>query len=600
MTFDDIFLTSPFALFEDGKSPAGQVKNLFFADPVAEILAFDADSLLIAFDQLTKYQKKGYYLGGYLAYEAGHILSGYKAEFISEKPLLHFYVFRSAVQPSRDDIDSLLQGCIDLGNPPAIYNISLNESKKQYLKSISQIKHHLEQGNTYQVNYTVKYKFNLAGRPIDLYRNLRFQQPVEFGALLNFAGRTIISFSPELFIKKVGDQLTAKPMKGTAKRGATPQEDAQLIHELKKDPKNRSENSIIVDLIRNDLSQISEVGSVKTSNLFDVESFKTVHQMVSTVSGKLKPKITLGEIFEALFPCGSITGAPKISTLDIIETLETEERGVYTGAIGYILPNEDFCFSVPIRTVVVNEQNQSEMGIGAGIIYESNAEEEFAESKLKGQFLLNVNASFQLIETLKFDGKTKSFCHLDSHAGRLKKSAKTFGFLFDLAAFYRQLDGLLDELPEDDCKIRILLNQNGALSLSWDKLAHSANQNQPKKVALSPVKINSGNIFCYHKTTNRSLLESAYQQGVKSGLYDVIFVNRDGFITEASRHNIFIQKGGKWFTPAVKCGLLAGTKRHHLIQKLDATEAFLTASDLQLADKIILTNAIRGVVEVVL
>jgi para-aminobenzoate synthetase/4-amino-4-deoxychorismate lyase len=370
---------------------------------------------------------------------------------------------------------------------------------------------------------------------------------VEFGALLHFPESKIISLSPELFIKKGGDTLTSKPMKGTAKRGKNKQEDDEIVSFLKQDSKTLSENVMIVDLIRNDFGRVCETGSVHVNNLFQVQTFKTLHQMISTVKGTLKKNLNFSDLLHALFPCGSITGAPKIRTMEIINELEKEPRGIYTGAIGYLKPDGDFYFNVPIRTIVISEYKQCEMGIGSGIIYESDANDEYAECLLKAEFLTNINQGFYLIESFKYNASQQFFYHLDQHLSRLNNSSNYFGFKFNKEGIEKKLSEIKNTLKIGSYKIRLISFHDGSLKITHSKISND--DNSPKTILISKHRINCASVFQYHKTSRRDLYDQEFDLANKLGFYDVVFLNKRDEIAEASRHNIFIRQGNKFFTP---------------------------------------------------
>ena len=284
-----------------------------------------------------------------------------------------------------------------------IKNFKLNTSKNEFTKSISKIKSYIEEGDTYQVNYTIKGKFDFEGSYSGLFSNLVFNQSAQYIAVINNNGKIIISLSPEMFFEIKGRKIISKPMKGTARRGIDHSNDEFIKYELERSEKNRAENVMIVDLIRNDLGRVSEYGSVKVKNIFEVEKYESVYQMVSTVESKLKKNVKLSDILKNIYPCGSITGAPKIRTMEIINELEKEKRGIYTGSIGLIRKNK-ITFNVPIRTLTIDKKsNKGEIGLGSGIVWDSIAEEEYEETKLKGKFLTEPNKPFEIIETMKIE-----------------------------------------------------------------------------------------------------------------------------------------------------------------------------------------------------
>ena len=611
-----------YALLEDSKSAPGKAKNLLFLNPHEAVFAYDESELADALEKLESLKKQGFFLCGYLAYEAGYhfidkaIPNTFKDEH--GQPLLYFIAFKDLYYPTREELVSLFSDqALFPESALSIYDLSLNTQRDHYFKNIQTIKNYIEAGDTYQINYTLKYKFTLKGNNALLYAALRKTQPVEFGALLNFQKSKIVSLSPELFVHKSKQTLTSKPMKGTAKRGKNKKEDDEIIEFLKNDSKTLSENVMIVDLIRNDFSRICEIGSVNVNNLFQVQTFKSIHQMISTVKGTLTKGLSFTEILAALYPCGSITGAPKIRTMEIINDLEMEARGIYTGAIGYLMPNNDFHFNVPIRTIVIHETDSKktahdndgnsdklcEMGIGSGIVYQSNAQDEYEECLLKANFLRQVNKHFYLIEAFKFDSSSKRFIHLNQHLSRLMLSAEYFGFELNREGIENQLERYKKSLISDNTdhhayKIRLTASQSGDIQLSHQLIEDKLES--VDKVLISDERVQSSRVFQYHKTSERKHYNNAYDKAQQSGFYDVLFFNEKNQLAEASRHNVFIKAGGEYYTPPVTAGILDGIERQNFIQQKKANEKNLSLDDLLAADEVILTNSVRGAVRVTL
>jgi para-aminobenzoate synthetase/4-amino-4-deoxychorismate lyase len=481
----------------------------------------------------------------------------------------------------------------------AIYNLALNMSRDDYINSISKVRKYIREGDTYQVNFTLKYRFQYQGNAIALYQRLRERQRVEFGALLNFPEFTVLSLSPELFLRKKGTRLESKPMKGTAARGSSPEQDATIVASMKQDAKTQSENVMIVDLIRSDIGRVSDLRSVGVKDMFEVQTYETLHQMISTVHGNVAPDISFAEVLRHLFPCGSITGAPKIRTMQIIEELEAEHRGIYTGAIGYLTPDNDFCFNVPIRTCVAYHNGTAEMGVGSGIIYEANAQAEFEECLLKARFLTGINSYFQLLESMYYQSATGTIPKLAEHVSRLVRSAEVFHFSFNQEAMIDAVHNAIKGLHGDH-KVRVALEQSGHLDIQITRLEMSRDSTKRPYIEISLSSVNSRSLWLRYKTTERRLYDAEYEKYSAQGAYEVLFLNEFGQFTEASRHNLFIEKNGYLFTPPVKVGLLEGVERKALMEQegICCIEKVLKAEDLLDADRILLTNAVRGVVEV--
>ncbi len=594
-----------YALLEDSKSDDGDSNNLLFTDPQQSIIVWDENVLAAALEKIETFRNKGLFLCGYLSYEAGYYFIDKTIERRlanhPNQPLLYFIAFKKLQKLDRKTLDKSFD---EINTYPESelcpYNFSLSVTKEKYLESIRKIRRYIIAGDTYQTNYTIKYKFDLLGNAIALYKALRKTQPVEFGAVLNFPDSKIISLSPELFVRKKDDTIISKPMKGTAKRGRNEKEDVFILDFLKHDPKTLSENVMIVDLIRNDFGRICETGSVTVKNLFEIQTFKTIHQMISTITGKLKKNISLTEVLYGLFPCGSITGAPKIRTMEIINELEAEPRGIYTGAIGYIYPNNDFYFNVPIRTIEIGEDNHCEMGIGSGIIYESNPQAELEECLLKATFLTGLNRHFYLIETFRFDAAMQEFINLEQHIKRLDNSSRFFGFIIKQRAMQEKLaqtkKALISSHKQGNFKVRLTAYHSGDVELSHELIPED--NGATKLVMVSENKIDSFSIFQYHKTSRREIYNQEYDKARKAGFYEAIILNERNEVAEACRHNIFIKINGKWHTPPLLAGILNGIQRQIFMRQHDVTEVPVTLEQLYNSDEIILTNSVRGAVKV--
>jgi para-aminobenzoate synthetase / 4-amino-4-deoxychorismate lyase len=352
-----------------------------FDEPIDEVVCFEPSQLKSSLKALDALRRAGYYVAGCLSYEASYVLHGLSDTWgRTWFPLLHFFAFK---QPKK-----LTEALLDayLGEAKAsVDRVELAMKEEAYAESFYTIKKHMKQGDTYQVNLTSKYKFELQGSSTGLYRMLRARQRVSYSALLNMPGYEVLSLSPELFFSKIKHKMHVKPMKGTMPRSSDVARDNSYQAFLKTDPKSRAENTMIVDLLRNDLSSISQPGSVHVSRLLDVESYETVHQMTSSIESDVSEDVAFATVIQHLFPCGSITGVPKRRTMELIRQLEYEPRHVYTGAIGYITPENNMCFNVPIRTLLCRGA-QGELGVGGGIVYGSKLQDEFEELQLKAQF----------------------------------------------------------------------------------------------------------------------------------------------------------------------------------------------------------------------
>ena len=421
--------------------------------------------------------------------------------------------------------------------------------------------------------------------------------------MVNFGGSHILSFSPELFFRKVGGDIFTRPMKGTLGRGKDKFLDRANISFLRKSTKDRSENIMIVDLLRNDLGRIAKIGSVSAKPLFEVKKLRTLLQMTSTVRASVDKDIPFLKLAASLFPSGSVTGAPKISSMGIIKRLEQEPRNIYTGSIGFIKHNNDSCFNVAIRTVLVDGKSlKAELGVGSGVVFDSSQVKEYKECLLKAKFLYPaIENDFCLIETILFENKRGYFL-LDLHLSRLFCSAKYFSFAIDKNKLIDKLDKLAQDFKKDkhDFRIRIVYAKRGSFNISFDKIKQDA-------LAVNYVKFgkcntDSKNVFLRHKTTKRDMYELGLAEARRKKLFDFLYQNERGEVTESSIANIFIMKKGCLFTPPVKCGLLNGVFREYLLKapllRGKIKEKVLYPVDLASADEVYLVNSVRKIIKV--
>jgi para-aminobenzoate synthetase/4-amino-4-deoxychorismate lyase len=508
-------------------------------------------------------------------------------------------------------------------------------TEAEYVQRIARIHDWIRAGDVYQLNFTAPFSIEAPDSIAAHYARLRSRQPVDYGAFLHRqAGRHILSFSPELFfrIEESGTRsgvrrITTKPMKGTAPRGRTTREDREISEGLRGDPKNRSENVMIVDLVRNDLGRVASTGSVKVEELFSVERYPTLWQMTSTVTAELRPEVGFHDIFRALFPCGSVTGAPKVRAMQLIAELEDAPRGVYTGAIGFFSPHQSV-FNVAIRTLELNGARGS-MGAGSGIVIDSDPAAEFRECLLKAKFLsgparriaapISENApavsqpdKFSLIETMLWDGSYPlgNYPFLELHLDRLEDSAAYFGFACDrvevksaLIHHARQFasqdsaaDNSADTAQRSARRVRLqMVDDEGHIQIGSEALSPAVDPNRIGRVAVSRVRTDPADAMLYHKTTHRPIYSQAFEQATRDGYDDVLFLNLRGEVTEGAISNVFVVNGDHWSTPPVECGLLAGVYRRHLLEmRPDIEERVLFIDDLRSADAIYLANAVRG------
>lgn len=445
-------------------------------------------------------------------------------------------------------------------------------------------------GDVYQVNHIFPLDLDIEGDPLALYQRLRRSQPVEFGAFIDTGERKILSCSPELFVRSTNGHLEARPMKGTAKRGLGPEQDADQADGLASDEKSRAENLMIVDLLRNDLTRIAEPGSVSVPTLFDVERYPSLLQMTSTITATRRADARFSHIVRALMPCGSITGAPKIRAMELIAQTEPHPRGIYTGAIGWAAPSGDLCFNVAIRTLVEQASGVFRFGIGSGIVADSNTDAEYDECLLKARFLEDEPDDFALIETLLWTAE-KGFPYLSRHMARLAESARHFGFPFDDTALKAALHETVTNC-EGDQRLRLLLGASGQISVTATPFEPWP---APVRLVLADSILPSLHRFSRHKTTCRERYEAPLAAAKRAHAADeVLFLNEYGTLCEGSRSTLFVQKGGQLFTPPLSDGPLPGVLRAHMLASGQAVEAHLKTSDLENCDAIFVGNAVRG------
>ncbi len=594
---------------------------MLFLSPVRRMTYYEGQNASGFLEEIQKYQEAGYYLAGWVAYEFGYMIEPALQSLFQQPGDRGILLADLGVYKRRYTFDHRTGLCDFPGLPQyplktdaySISNVTLSQTKQEYIDAIGKVLDYIRAGDTYQVNYTLKLLFDFSGSPEGLYKVLRRNQSVSYGAYIRTGKRRVLSFSPELFFRKRDGKVVVRPMKGTMKRGRTLAEDAARQDELARDIKNRSENVMIVDLLRNDLGRLMHctgTGSVGVSSLFDVEVYETLLQMTSTITAETTREalgsLSLSDIFKSLFPCGSVTGAPKIRTMQIIDELEQGRRGVYTGAIGYLAPNGDMMFNVPIRTVTLDGE-KGEMGIGSGIVFDSDPEEEWQECLLKGSFLTGPAAEFQLIETLLYH-PDDGYVFLNDHLKRLSSSASYFLFSCDLESIRAKLLEYARKLDGTCKRVRLTLEKDGTVSVSSKQCEQPRSLRLPKspshgifpRVSLSKTRIDTGASWLFHKTTMRDVYDREFAQAREEGLFDVFFCNTKGEVTEGCITNVIVYKEGEFITPPVHCGLLPGVMRDKLLQdgERPLRVSVLTLDDVLQADALFFCNSVRGVVQV--
>jgi para-aminobenzoate synthetase / 4-amino-4-deoxychorismate lyase len=473
--------------------------------------------------------------------------------------------------------------------PSGVAEIRAELSHSEYAAAVELALRCIARGEVYQLNLTWRIDFTLFGSHLALYRKLRRSQPVNYGAYLSLPDRVIMSLSPELFLERRGDELVSKPMKGTRARNGENGTDQAMAKALQQSEKDRAENLMIVDLIRNDFGKIAQIGSVRVDRLFAIEQYPTVYQMVSQVSGRVLDR-SLFPILQALFPSGSVTGAPKIRAMEIIGDLERSSRGIYTGAIGHLRPGGDFVFNVAIRTVELMPDNRGRLHVGSGIVADSSADAEYAECWSKARFLTDLPSDFALLETLLLQGGELK--RLDAHLKRLRQSANFFGFKYDESRIREALLHTQRKSIEGSHRVRLTLEKDGRIDVGLQPLV-----NLPQRISfvVAAERVDSGDILLRHKTTARGLYDRALRR-LKTECFDALFFNQREELTEGARSNVFLLKNGVWFTSPVESGLLNGIMRQEILCAKPVRVQKLYRDDLLNADAVYLANALRGLV----
>jgi para-aminobenzoate synthetase/4-amino-4-deoxychorismate lyase len=590
-----------FALLDDCAADAP--RSRLYTSHAGTLSCRSADELPALLQQMQDALAQGRHAVGLFSYELGAALHGI-APHAADQAWAEILLFERCDRLSAEQVNAWLAGR-DRSTHAGIANVQASVDEAEFTAALAHIHDYIEAGDTYQVNYTYRLRFDAYGSPHALYRRLRARQPVPYGALISLPdGRAVLSLSPELFVRHRQGELTVRPMKGTAAASGDARQDAERAAALAADPKNRAENLMIVDLLRNDLGRVAATGSVAAASLFDVQRYSSVLQMTSTVRARLREDATLPAIFDALYPCGSITGAPKRRTMQIIRELEADPRGIYTGAIGWFdAPDAtqlvgDFCLSVPIRTLHLQARNadgvrHGEMGIGAGIVHDSKAAEEYAECRLKARFLTGMAHDFVLFETMHAS-HAEGCRYLDLHLQRLRSSAAYFGFVFDEEKIRAALrDTCAGMAPDCAYRLRLALSHDGACNIQTAPLSPSP---EVVNVLLATQPTDAGDVFLRHKTTLRDVYDTAWRAAEAQGAFDMLFCNTRGEVTEGGRSNLFIKRDGCWYTPPLSAGLLPGVMRTVLLADpaWNAREKTLTLDDLHAAEEIVVCNALRG------
>jgi para-aminobenzoate synthetase/4-amino-4-deoxychorismate lyase len=576
-------------LVQRARSRPHSRRSMLFRNPTKILEVRQPAKILEAFSAMEEALAEGFFVAGYISYEAGFALEPSLADLSTKlsnhEPLLWLGCYRSPeiceeVAPSFPTKPS---------TPPM--NLRFLLSADEYARKVEDIRSLIAAGETYQANLTMEVAWSTTEHPEEMYERLLRAQPVPYAALLHpMPGWHVLSLSPELFFARDGDKIVTRPMKGTASPGLDASETRANAAWLRADEKNRAENVMIVDLLRNDLGRICQAGSVRVTDLFEVERYPTVLQMTSTVEGNLRQGIGYSELFRALFPSGSIVGAPKIHTMRLLHALEKRVRGVYTGAIGYIDPDHVAEFNVAIRTISLRG-GEARMGVGSGIVYDSEAALEYAECRMKASFLTRQSEQdFQLIETLLL--QQGSYTLLDEHMERMAQSAEYFDMVFD-----DRVKDALDSAAQTHrdtgpTRVRLLLGRNG--TVTWTASPIRADDMDPVDLLLRQERTDPLDVFLRHKTTRRALYDDAFRYAQAHGRADALFCNVREEITEGAIHNVIVSIDQAGLTPPLASGVLPGVYRRRLLEQRRISERVLKFHDLLKAEAVYVCNSVRG------
>lgn len=590
-------LSETFVLL-DNNSGAGP-PSLLFTDPAEIVAAETPEEVPAALERLEAGVKNGLHAAGFFAYELGYVFEPKLAALMPPDrnvPLMWLGLYKAPAEMTGAEVENWLATHTRSGSY-FFTDVTLAWDEASYLERFAEVQEKIRSGDIYQLNLTFKTRFRLGGSPLTFFLDLRQKQRVAYGGIVDTGKVTVLSASPEVFIEQDGRTISTRPMKGTAPRAGTPESDTEARLQLSTDVKQRAENLMIVDLMRNDIGRISEIGSVNVTDLFTVETFQTLHQMTSGVRATLKDGIGMTELLQGIFPPGSVTGAPKIRAMELIRALETEPRGVYCGAIGHVSPEGRALFNVAIRTAVVFRDAAGEMGIGSGVVFDSSGPKEYDECLLKMKFLTDPVKRFDLIETMLFEPET-GLVLLERHIARLESSARYFGFVFDEVSIRTAISDAI-EGQTDRLRVRLLLSEPSTVTVTTTPLS-PPDPDATMRFVVSETTLDSSDIFLFHKTTRRELYDREWQKYSETmGAEEVIYLNERRELAEGSRTTIFLERNGRLETPALSCGLLPGTLRADLIAQGRAVEAVLTLEDLKSANAIFLGNSVRGLVRAV-
>jgi para-aminobenzoate synthetase/4-amino-4-deoxychorismate lyase len=587
----------PFILLDDARGE-GAVDAHLFEHPRQVFVARTPVEVARVLDEADAARRAtGGTLAGYIAYEAGLALEPKLQPLAGERtgadgPLVWFGLFDAGKPIPAGEVPRWLAQRAK-GETASIGPLDPQISTGAYLEAFEALQESIRAGDIYQANLTFRLAGAARGDPLALYAAIRPASQAGYGGLVFDGSHWLLSFSPELFFALKDGSAKVKPMKGTRPRGRTPQEDAELAAELAGSVKDKAENLMIVDLMRNDLSRVAEAGSVRVEQPFAVESYPTVHQMVSTVRATLRDGLGAVDMIRALFPCGSITGAPKIRAMELIDRVERDARGPYCGAIGRIGPDNDAAFNVAIRTIRLtpgeNDKHHVVLGVGGAIVADSDGMDEWRECLIKAGFVREADGGHDLVEAMRFEPE-EGIPLLELHLERMKASAAELGFSFDRHEARNRIQALCFEL-DTPAKLRLLLARSGEIAVEAQPLGQAALPN-PARCVVMPLPVVAGDWRLRHKTTDRGFYEAARAAALAAGADEALFRRADGLLTEACHSNIFVERDGTLLTPPAQVGLLPGVLRRRLLEEGRAREAELRLEDL--AEGFLLGNSVRG------
>lgn len=573
-------------LFDDARE--GGAKPRLYREPERVITAREFDQILPALEEVRAGVRAGRHAAGYLAYEAGYAFDPKLRHDARncEGPLLCFGLFDGFETPDLS---------VQLPSPDGAYvgRLKPRLTPDQHGLAVRQVREHLFAGDFYQANLTFGCDVAVSGDPLALYARLRRSARAGWGGVLKHDGGAIVSLSPEQFFTIRDGVIEARPMKGTASRHTDPDADRAEAEALAADEKQRAENLMIVDLMRNDLAKLSVAGSVEVPELFMVETYPTLHQLVSRITSRLRVECDAVDVLRTIFPCGSVTGAPKVAAINALARLEPEPRGAYTGSMGWIEPSRhggsgDAAFNVLIRTLEWHRgATKARLGLGSGLVVDSEPSNEWAECLLKGDFVRREAQDFDLIETMGFD-PSEGIVELERHLDRMKNSAQDLGFQFDRHAARNELQAATFGRKQR-AMVRLLLSRSGAMAIQLK--TYDDPEEVPVRVAVRPLPVEPSDFRLRYKTTDRRFLDLTRQQ---AGEYETVFVDPDGHLTEGSRTSLFVDRDGKLLTPPLSRGLMPGILRTKLIEEGKAEEAELTPADLE--GGFYVGNIVRGLI----